>query len=106
MSRRTSHPDIVLSRFEKIYEQAQRHCNQKIPVALSERSRLTQVTEYTKAIAQWGFWTSVLYGIARAATTMGTSRFGKAEQEQIRPVAPAVEPKDVIVPDTRSKRIS
>ena len=66
-----------------------------------------QVSEYTKAIAQWGFWTSVLYGIATAATTMGTSRFGKAENEEARPLAPPVEHRQDVLPgESRSKRIS
>ena len=107
MTRRTSHPDIVLSRFEQIYERAKRHCAEKIPVALSERSRFTQIREYAKAMAQWGFWTSVLYGVARAATTMGASRFVDARQHEAQPVERSFESTEkVVAPSPQTKRVS
>jgi 1,2-diacylglycerol 3-alpha-glucosyltransferase len=94
ISRRTSHPDVVLSRFEKIYGEAKQHCLREVPTPLSEKNKVAQVSAYLQAVGQWAFWTSVLFGVAHAATTMGATRVTEAKQHVEPPSEPAASPRE------------
>ncbi len=82
LARRTSHPDVILGRFERIYAEATERVRREIPVPLSEQSRLRQVRAFARAYAQWGFWNSTLLGLAYTATRLGASRTGGASQHE------------------------
>lgn len=76
MARRTSHPDVVISRFEKIYEEAQRHCHSKVRKPLSEASSFTQRAALAKHVARWARWN---YTLLIAAKTVGKLGFGRED---------------------------
>lgn len=91
LARRTAHPDVVLGRFESIYADAKRHCALKGPVPLSQRSKLTQVREYARSVAQWSFWTAALFALSEGATRFGVGRdelVPAPTPERIQPATP------------------
>lgn len=79
LARRSAHPDIVLSRFEKIYENAERHCRDTIKRPLSQAPRLTQMRTASQHYAAWGFWNGLLLSLAYSMNRLGGSR-GDANQ--------------------------
>jgi 1,2-diacylglycerol 3-alpha-glucosyltransferase len=76
LARRTAHPDVVLSRFETIYKEADRHRRETLPVPLVARSRPAQLAAFAREYGSWGFWNGLLLGIANTATRLGASRTG------------------------------
>ena len=74
ISRRTSHPDVVLGRIEQIYGDAQAHCRRTVTTPLSRRSRVVQYRALMKRLSAWIVWTGMLLGIAHAATRLGAGR--------------------------------
>ena len=91
LSRRTSHPDVVLRRFEKIYEEARRDIRKRQPRVLKDQSRRKQLKRFAYHMGQWGFWNGLLLGIGHTATRLGAGRpdLGEAPVEK-RLVVPAV----------------
>lgn len=73
-ARNTSHPDVVINRFENIYEASIRRCHDLIPVPLSERSRALQLAELSRATGEWGAMHGLLLGVAGLATKTGLGR--------------------------------
>lgn len=73
-SRRVAHPDVVLSRFEAIYESARRRAHDQVAVPLAERSRGEQAAAFARHMGTWSFWNSALLGVAYTATRLGASR--------------------------------
>ena len=87
ISRENAHPDVVIDRFEHIYERAIRRCHDLIPVPLSEQSRAAQYAELARATASWGTGHGVILGVAAAATRSGFGRkawYGPGEQGRVR----------------------
>ena len=74
MSRRVAHPDVVLGRFEQIYERAMRKAHDDNPMPLSTLNRRDQAKAFAKHIGTWGFWNTTLLGVAYTATRLGASR--------------------------------
>lgn len=73
-SRENSHPDVVLSRFEAIYERARKRVHDTVPVPLSERSRREQAAAFARHMGAWSFWHSTLLGVAYATIKLGAGR--------------------------------
>lgn len=93
LARRTAHPDVVLSRFERIYRDAKRHREEVLPTTLSQRSRLRQLAAFSKHYASWAWWNGALLTLGATAKNLGASRTGGALQhaEAQRMVAEAEE---------------
>ncbi len=106
LARRTAHPDVVLSRFEQIYKDAQRHRAETLPVPLCERSRAAQLAAFARHYGAWGLWNGLLLSVAHTATRMGASRSGGYEQhaQAVRMVAAAREQHIDIAPPAQSVR--
>lgn len=83
-ARATSHPDVVIDRFEAIYERAIQRCHDEIPVGLSERSRALQLAELSKATGEWAVMHGLLLGLAGFATKTGLGRPAVVEQIETR----------------------
>lgn len=83
-ARRTSHPDIIIDRFEGIYESSIRRCHDLIQVPLSERSRATQLAELSKATGEWAAMSGLLIGISEIATKTGFGRLIQGEQSEVK----------------------
>jgi 1,2-diacylglycerol 3-alpha-glucosyltransferase len=75
-ARRTSHPDVILSRYERLYEAAIRRLRSAGEVPLVQRSRAVQARAFARHIGLWAYWSSVLIGVARTATRVGVARLG------------------------------
>ena len=80
LSRRSSHPDVVMSRFESIYGLASEHCRATVREPLSSASRLTQMRKFAFYMSRWAWWNGALLGIAYAATKTGAGRKGGFSQ--------------------------
>ncbi|MDP6946187.1 MAG: glycosyltransferase, partial [Myxococcota bacterium] len=80
LSRRSSHPDIVISRFEAIYERAREHCRSTVPSPLANASRMAQLRSFAFHIGRWAMWNTASLGIAYTATAIGAGRRNGAEQ--------------------------
>jgi glycosyltransferase involved in cell wall biosynthesis len=80
LSRATSHPDVVLSRFEGIYREAREHCRRTVPVPLERQGKVASWKAFAKAYATWAFWNGTLLTVAHTATRLGASRTGGAVQ--------------------------
>jgi glycosyltransferase involved in cell wall biosynthesis len=78
IARRTSHPDVVLSRFERIYEQAIRKVHDEVKEPLSQQGKAVQMATFAKAIGTWGMYTSALFALANTTGKLG---FGRKEIE-------------------------
>lgn len=93
LARQASHPDVVLRRFESIYEAAIERCRREVPVPLVEQSRFHQMRALTASAAVWGWYNGLLLGFAHLATRLGASRTGGASQHteaMARHVSPGV----------------
>lgn len=78
-SRASSHPDVVVSRFEKIYGEAKRHCDATITKPLTERSVLRQKAALANHLSKWAWYNGLLLNIARVATGLGAARKAPSE---------------------------
>ncbi|MFN3198346.1 MAG: glycosyltransferase [Bradymonadia bacterium] len=74
MSRARSHPDVVVSRFEKIYGEAKRHCDATITRPLSEASTFRQKAALANHLQKWRWYNGWLLTIAKVATGLGAGR--------------------------------
>lgn len=74
LSRRTSHPDVVLGRFERIYEQAIRRVHDTVPVPLSERSKAVQMATFAKAVGTWSVYAGTILGLGHTTGKLGLNR--------------------------------
>ncbi|MGM0575909.1 MAG: glycosyltransferase [Myxococcota bacterium] len=82
LSRCSSHPDVVLRRFELIYGEARDHARRAVPVPLSERSRLAQARRFAFHMSRWAWWNGLLLSIAHTATRLGAARQAEASQHE------------------------
>lgn len=91
LARRSSHPDVVLSRFERIYDEALDHCHGAIRRPLAGESRIAQWRSFAYHMSRWALWNGALLAVANTVTRLGLGRRGTASQhaavvEQLRPV--------------------
>lgn len=80
MARGTAHPDVVLSRFEQIYRDAELHRKETLPVPLEKQGRLAQMRAFARHYAAWAWWNGALITLGHTAKGLGASRTGGAEQ--------------------------
>lgn len=73
-ARATSHPEVIIDRFEHIYERSIERCHNEIKVPLSERSRALQLAELSRATGEWAMMHGLLLGVAGLATKTGLGR--------------------------------
>jgi len=71
---RVSHPDVVLSRFERIYEQAIKRAHDCVTEPLSERSVATQRLALAKHVATWARFNYLALGIGSLSKYIGHTR--------------------------------
>jgi glycosyltransferase involved in cell wall biosynthesis len=74
LSRRVSHPDVVISRFETIYEAAVKRVHEQIETPLVERSRLMQRAALAKHVASWARWNYLALAVSKASFRVGLGR--------------------------------
>jgi glycosyltransferase involved in cell wall biosynthesis len=74
IARQRSHPDVIISKFEGIYEDAMRRCHDEITEPLCEQSRTRQMAELAKATARWTTGHATVLAVAKAATSAGFGR--------------------------------
>ncbi len=84
LSRMSSHPDVVLRRFEGIYAEAIDHARKTVPVPLSTRSRFAQMKAFAGAVGRWAWWNGALLSTAYATNAVA-GRKGGATQHQAPP---------------------
>jgi len=80
LSRANSHPDVTLSRFEKIYGEAKLHCDATITEPLADASRARQAMVLAGHLATWTWFNSVLLAVAHTMTRFGAGRDGAESQ--------------------------
>lgn len=76
LARRTSHPDVVVGRFEKIYEEATAHAHDGVPNPLCNESTFQQRKALVAHTAKWARWN---YGLLAVSNTIGKLGFGRKE---------------------------
>ena len=76
LARRTSHPDVVIGRFEKIYEEATRHARNNVPRPLCNESTYQQRKALLAHTARWARWN---YTLLAVGNTVGKLGFGRKE---------------------------
>ena len=91
LARRTSHPDVVIGRFEKIYEEASRHAHDSVTDPLCNQSLYQQRKALVAHTARWARWN---YSLLAVSNTIGKLGFGR--KEHVSEIAPA----DTPVPQT------
>ena len=74
VSRRNSAPEVVLDRFERIYENATRRAHDQIRTPLSEMSTFQQRAAFAKHIAVWARYNYLLLAISNASFRLGIGR--------------------------------
>lgn len=76
LAHKKSHPDEILARFERIYDDAAYHRRLTLPHLMEEESMLRQMKEFSKHYAAWAWWNGSLIALGRAAKGLGASRKG------------------------------
>ena len=76
LARRTSHPDVVVGRFEKIYEEATRHAHDNVTQPLCNESTYRQRKALLAHTAKWARWN---YTLLAVSNTIGKLGFGRKE---------------------------
>lgn len=84
-ARNTSHPDVIIDRFEHIYERSIKHCHDSIAVPLSEQSKALQLAELSKVTSHWAIKHGLILGVAGLATKTGLGRptFTESQRKSI-----------------------
>ena len=75
-SRRTSHPDVILSRYERLYEKSLEHVKNDIKEPLIHASRTARQREFMRHMGAWAAWTAILLGVSNATHRLGFGRKG------------------------------
>jgi 1,2-diacylglycerol 3-alpha-glucosyltransferase len=74
LSRQVSHPDVVLSRFETIYEAAIRRVHTEVTEPLNQRSAFTQRATLAKAWSTWARWNYAPFALDAVMRSLGLAR--------------------------------
>jgi len=80
-SRRTSHPDVVLGRYERFYEQAIQRARREVGRPLAEARGVAKAAgalPFARHIGAWALWSSLVVGLGRATVAFG---IGEAANE-------------------------
>jgi 1,2-diacylglycerol 3-alpha-glucosyltransferase len=70
----TSHPDLIIARFEAIYERAEEHCRRVLPPRLCEAGRSAQLRAFAFHMSRWAWGHAAVLGLAYAAVNIGAGR--------------------------------
>ena len=73
-ARETSHPDLIISRFEGIYARAQIRCRELLPTPLRDASRHAQLKAFAFHMSRWAWGHATLLGLAYTASHVGLGR--------------------------------
>jgi glycosyltransferase involved in cell wall biosynthesis len=73
-ARAMSHPDVVLSRFDAIYDRAIQHAHDAIPVPLAQQSLVRQRWELARGVARWARYNYTLLALGNASFRLGLGR--------------------------------
>lgn len=76
LARRMSHPDVVIDRFEKIYDEATAHCHASVREPLADAGTFAQRAALARHVATWARWN---YTLLIAAKTVGKLGFGRQD---------------------------
>ena len=74
LARQVSHPDVVVRRFEKIYESSIKRAHDEVREPLSEASTLAQRKALIKHVAVWARYNYTLLLVANTAGKLGFGR--------------------------------
>ncbi len=92
-ARRVSHPDVVISRFEGIYERAIRRAHDEIREPLSQRGTVAQRAAMAKHVSGWARNHYLMLAVNRLADVFGQGRSHYYGTDGVyRPDAPSVAP--------------
>ncbi len=80
LSRRTAHPDAVLTRFENIYASSAARCRADVTRPLIERSKALQYAAWFRAARKWAFWNALLVASCKVIDRLGGARVSGASQ--------------------------
>lgn len=81
-ARNTSHPDVIIDRFEGIYERSIKRCHDEITTPLSEQSKALQLAELGKVTSDWMLKHGAILSIAGLATKTGLGRAAFTESQR------------------------
>lgn len=81
LARRMAHPDVVLSRFETIYESAMKRARDTVAQPLVDRSVLVQKAALLKTAATWGRWNYTPFALDSMMRMVGLARMAPTEAE-------------------------
>ena len=84
-ARRTSHPDVTLSRYEAFYERALKSAADQIKEPLAKASRVKQSAAFVSHMSRWAYYSSMFIAISKAATSLGIGRENETHQPKITP---------------------
>ncbi|MCB9508231.1 MAG: glycosyltransferase [Myxococcales bacterium] len=87
-ARRTSAPDVVVSKFERIYEQARQSAHDAVPAPLAQQSVVAQRRALARHVATWARWN---YSLLLVGNTLGRLGFGRQDHKSEIVAEPAAE---------------
>lgn len=90
-ARAVSHPDVVLSRFDAIYERAIQHAHDNVPTPLSEQSVVRQRWELARGVARWARYNYSLLAMSNASFRLGLGRKVMNNAVPVQQTMPAAE---------------
>lgn len=74
IARRVSHPDVVLSRFEAIYERARQRAHDEIREPLCDKSVTAQRLALARHVASWARYNYLVVALGMASNHLGVGR--------------------------------
>jgi 1,2-diacylglycerol 3-alpha-glucosyltransferase len=101
LARRMSHPDVILSRYERFYEQAVRRARSEVTQPLAHASRAARARAFARHIGAWAYWNSMLVGVGGTATKIGLSRNGTDNHYPMPPVSQPAHEEPRVEPEVR-----
>lgn len=78
-ARRTSHPDIIISRYERFYEQSVRRVRREVvpaSIAAKGSTRATSAIAFARHIGPWALGSSLIVGLGLATVALGIGGTG------------------------------
>lgn len=73
-ARRTSHPDVTLSRYEAFYDRALQRVADEITEPLAQQSKARQSAAFVSHMSRWAYYSSMFMAISKVATSLGIGR--------------------------------
>ena len=73
-AREISHPDLIISRFEAIYERAFTHCKGSVPRPLALATKAAQMRAFAFHMSRWAWGHAAILGLAYTAAHIGVGR--------------------------------